>query len=66
MHVNDITAFDIAQSNSTEILRLKEKIEKLEKQIESLDKDMNTAFEALNAHANILYLKQKEGDDVSD
>lgn len=36
MHVNDITPFDIAQSNSTEILRLKEKIEKLEKQIESL------------------------------
>lgn len=66
MHVNDITPFDIAQSNSTEILHLKEKIEKLEKQIESLDKDMNTAFEALNAHANILYPKQKEGDDVSD
>lgn len=63
MHINDITPFDIAQSNSTEILRLKEKIGELEKRIDSLDKDMNTAFEALNAHANILYLKQKEDND---
>lgn len=63
MHVNDITASDIAQSNSTDILQLKEKIGELEKRIDSLDKDMNTAFEALNTHANILYLKQKEDDD---